>query len=147
MNPTAGNGAGLGIVPQTVTTMPELLNLAGASVALVGATDTPWKYGHKILRNLRSKGITVYPVNNHRAVVDGTTAYSTLSQLPEQPTIVNVVVPPGEGPSIVRQVADLGWDNVWFQPGAESSEARNTAESLGVRILDGACTMVVARHR
>ena len=59
---------------------------------------------------------------------------------------MNVVVPPEEGPGIVREVAELGWDNVWFQPGAGSQEARNVAEELGVTVLE-ACSMVVARQR
>ena len=89
----------------------------------------------------------MYPVNRTRPTVAGTQAYPSLSELPERPTIINVVVPPSEGPEIVRQTAELGWDNVWFQPGAESAEARTTAEALGITILDHACTMVVATRR
>ena len=128
-------------------TMPEVLNMPDTTVALVGATDAPWKYGHKIFHNLRAKGITVYPVNEHRETVGGTRAYPSLADLPVRPTIINVVVPPAEGAEIIRQVADLGWDHVWFQPGAESAEARATAHDLGITILDHACTMVVATRR
>ncbi len=130
-----------------MTSMAQLLNEPGTTVALVGATDAPWKYGNTILRNLRGKGFTVFAVNRDRETVAGDPAYATLADLPERPTIINVVVPPPEGPGIVRQVAELGWDHVWFQPGAESAAAREVAEELGVTILDDACTMVVARRR
>lgn len=126
--------------------MATLLNEPGIVVALVGATDHPWKYGHRIFHDLTGKGIRVLPVNRGRATVAGQPAYASLADLPERPDIVNVVVPPGEGPGIVRQVAELGWDHVWFQPGAESAAARTVAEELGVDVLE-ACTMVVATRR
>ncbi len=126
--------------------MADLLNEPGTTVALVGATDEPWKFGHRIFRDLTRKGIEVVPINRTRATVAGTRAYSSLADLPTRPDIVNVVVPPEEGPGIVREVSELGWDNVWFQPGAESQEARDVAEELGVTVLE-ACSMVVARQR
>lgn len=127
--------------------LPELLNQPDTTVALVGASDAPEKYGRKILRNLRAKGFTVYPVNRNSPTIGGLPAYAELSEIPERPTIINVVVPPPNGPDIIRQVAALGWDNVWFQPGAESEQARLVADELGITIIDNACTMVVARPR
>ena len=126
--------------------MADLLNAPGTVGALVGATDEPWKFGHRIFHDLTRKGIEVLPVNRGRATVAGQQAYPTLAHLPSKPDIVNVVVPPEEGPGLVREVAALGWDNVWFQPGAESTEARRVAEELGVEILE-ACTMVVVATR
>ncbi len=126
--------------------MADVLNEPGTTVALVGATDDPWKFGHRIYHDLTHKGIEVIPINRTRATVAGERAYPSLADLPKRPDIVNVVVPPEEGPSIIREVAELGWDNVWFQPGAESQEARDVAEELGVAILE-ACSMVVARRR
>ena len=126
--------------------MADLLNAPGTVVALVGATDEPWKYGNRIFHRLSAKGITVLPVNRGRATVAGQTAYSSLADLPQRPDIVNVVVPPEEGPGIVREVAELGWDHVWFQPGAESAEARRVARELGIEVLE-ACTMVIAARR
>ena len=126
--------------------MADLINAPGVVVALVGASDEPWKYGNRIFHNLTGKGITVLPVNRGRDTVAGQRSYASLSELPERPDIINVVVPPEEGPGIIREVAALGWDHVWFQPGAESVEARRVAAELGVEILE-ACSMVAATRR
>lgn len=127
--------------------MYELLNKSGVVVALIGATDNPIKYGNRIFRNLSGKGISVLPVSRGCSTIEGVEAFARLADLPERPDIVNVVVPPDQGADIVQQVADLGWDNIWFQPGAESGAASALARKLGISVLDdGSCTMVSARN-
>ncbi|GBE25476.1 hypothetical protein BMS3Bbin02_01762 [bacterium BMS3Bbin02] len=126
--------------------LPILLNDPTTSVALVGATDNPMKYGSTIYRNLKAKKIPVYAVNpNRRSVID--VAYRSLADLPNRPTIVNLVVPPKIGLGVLREIAELGYDNVWFQPGAESAETIALAEELGLSYIAHACTMVVGRTR
>lgn len=127
--------------------LPKLLNDPTTSVALVGATDNPAKYGATIYRNLKAKGIPVLAVNPNRVTVDGDPAYASLADLPYEPTIVNLVVPPSVGLGVLVKMADLGYDNVWFQPGAESAETIALAEELGLNYLAHACTMVVGRTR
>ncbi len=77
-----------------MTDIATLLNEPETTVAVVGATDNPTKYGSVIYRDLKRKGYSVYPVNPNRTEVDGDEAYPTLDKLPESPTIVNIVVPP-----------------------------------------------------
>jgi uncharacterized protein len=132
-------------MPQTI--LPILLNDPATTVALVGASDNPAKYGATIYRNLKGKGIQVFAVNPNRSTVDDDTAYRSLADLPERPTIVNLVVPPRIGLSVLREMAHLGYDNVWFQPGAESAETIALAEELGINYLVHACMMVVGRTR
>jgi predicted CoA-binding protein len=129
-------------------TMHALINMPRVTVALVGASTSPHKYGNRIFKNLTAKGLSVLPVNPGTPVVEGVQSFATLSDLPVRPDIVDVVIPPHLGVSIVEQVAELGWDNVWFQPGAESKEASDKAAELGITVLDdGSCTMVSARQR
>ena len=44
--------------------MIESLKDKNKTIALVGASNDPTKYGNKILLNLKSKGFNVIPVNN-----------------------------------------------------------------------------------
>lgn len=48
----------------------SLLGEEGTTVAVVGATDNPAKYGYVIYRDLKRKGYRVFPVNPGRAAVD-----------------------------------------------------------------------------
>jgi hypothetical protein len=122
-----------------------LLNRADTTVAVVGATDDPHKYGSVIYRDLKHKGFTVYPVNPSRDTVDGDVAYASLAALPEKPTIVNLVVPPEVTLAVLEAARDLELRNVWVQPGAESPEVLTFLQENGFNYLANACIMVRSR--
>lgn len=123
----------------------SLLDEPQTTVAVVGATDNPSKYGHVIYRDLKRKGYQVFAVNPRRATVDSDPAYKDLRSLPEKPTIVNVVVPPPVAASVLKESLDLGLLNVWLQPGAESPENLAFLQENGFNYLANACIMVESR--
>lgn len=112
------------------------------TVAVVGATDDRSKYGSIIYRDLKSKGLRVFPVNKNRSTVDGDVAYESLADLPETPTIVNVVVPPAETLAVLEEARELGHMNVWIQPGAENEAVHAYVADHDFNALVGACIMV-----
>lgn len=124
----------------------QLLDDPETSVAIVGATDTPGKYGGIVYRRLKNLGYTVYPINPHRATVDGDPSYPDLESLPDQPTIVNLVVPPTIGSKVADDAVAQGYLNLWFQPGAESPHMTERLRADGADVLTGACIMVRARR-
>jgi predicted CoA-binding protein len=123
----------------------KLLDDPATTIAVVGATDDPLKYGAKIYRDLKSKGFTTYPVNPDRETVDGDPAFSSLAEIPEPPTIVNIVVPPRRALHVLETAKELGLMTVWLQPGAESREVLEYLETEGFGYLAGACIMVRSR--
>lgn len=124
-----------------------LLDEPTTTVAVVGATDDPHKYGSVIYRDLKRKGIDVFAVNPRRETVDGDPAYPTLDALPETPTIVNFVVPPPVTLELLDECRRLGLMNVWIQPGAESPEVMAYIQEHGFAYLANACIMVQSRLR
>lgn len=123
----------------------SLLTEAGTTVAVVGATDNPSKYGYVIYRDLKRKGYRVFAVNPRRSTVDSDPAFNDLQRLPEKPTIVNIVVPPSVAASILKESLKLGLMNVWLQPGAESPENLAFLQENGFNYLANACIMVESR--
>ncbi|MDA2931046.1 CoA-binding protein [Acidobacteria bacterium AH-259-O06] len=123
----------------------KLLDEPESTIAIVGATDNPSKYGYVVYRDLKRKGFTVYPVNPNRSSVDGDKTFKRLGDIPEQPTIVNVVVPPEVTSNILQQCLDLGLMNVWLQPGAESPENMSFLQRHDFNYLANACIMVQSR--
>ncbi len=122
----------------------EHLESAHTVIAVVGATDTPWKYGGKIYRDLKAKGFQVRAVNPNRNSVDGDPAYPDLASVPDEIDIVDVVVPPDVAERIVVDAAELGLTHIWFQPGAESQRVIEQAESAGLDVIHHQCIMVRA---
>lgn len=127
--------------------LKALLNEPDTSIAVVGANNNPRKYGYVIYRDLKRKGFDVYPVNPNQQAVDGDTAYPTVADLPETPTIVDFVVPPAVTLEVLKRCLELGLTNVWVQPGAESPEVIAYLQEHDFNYLAHACIMVESRAR
>jgi len=118
------------------------------SVAVVGASRNPEKWGYKLCRFFKLAGYRrVYPVNPSADSIDGDVAYPSLSSLPEPPDVVNVVVPPRVARHVAKEAARLGLKRIWFQPGSEDEEAIGTCLSAGMKVVWDACMMVESRKR
>jgi len=128
-----------------MTDIATLLHEPETTVAVVGATDNAEKYGSVIYRDLKRKGYSVFPVNPNRTVVDGDKAYPSLDELPQSPTIVNIVVPPSITIRVLKESLELGLKNVWLQPGAESPESLAFLQEHDFNYLANACIMVESR--
>lgn len=104
--------------------------------AVVGASDDPAKYGNRIYRTLKAAGYRVYPVNLRAATIDGDPAYPRVTDLPEPPAVVDIVIPPGPGTlDVVRDAHDALARAVWFQPGAEEAAAIAWALEHGLEVV------------
>ena len=110
--------------------------------AVVGASTSPAKWGHRIYQALKASGYRVYPVNPRARQVDGDPCYPSVAALPEKPGVVDVVVPPKIGLTIAEEVAAAGIERIWFQPGAESAENVARARALGLKTVANACALV-----
>lgn len=125
--------------------LTPLLSEAGTSIAVVGATDHPAKYGGIIYRDMKSKGFPVYAVNPNRSTVDGDPCWPSVKDLPEKPTIVVLVVHPRDGLEVLGDCAEAGLRNIWVQPGAFSPKLGEVLDSGDFDWLANACVMVRAR--
>ncbi len=125
--------------------LTPLLSQPGTSIAIIGATDHPTKYGGIIYRDLKAKGFPVFAVNPNRDSVDGDPCWPSVEDLPETPTIAVFVVPARIGLDVLEDCARAGITNIWLQPGASSPRLRDTLESSNFDWLAEACVMVRAR--
>lgn len=117
------------------------------SVAVVGATDNPLKFGHYIPLNLIDLGFKgkVYPVNLKADKVLGLKAYPRVDLIPDEVDVVAIIVPAPSVPQVVRDCAkkgvkgvvilssgfrEAGGDGVKFE-----QEIVETAKKAGIRII------------
>jgi len=114
-------------------------------VAIVGATDTPGKYGGIITRDLLAKGFQVLPVHPRAAAVAGQPAAPSVSEAEGPIHIVNFVVPAGIGRSALADIDASDVDCVWFQPGSFDAALVAEAEQRFRYVIAGPCIMVEAR--
>jgi len=120
----------------------ERLALPDPLIAVVGATDSPGKYGGKIYRDLKAKGYRVVAINPLRSTVDGDATVASVGDLSEPPDIINVVIPPPRTLRLLDEIAELDDVAVWIQPGAADAAVRERVQQLGIPALIDACIMV-----
>lgn len=127
-------------------TTREAINdfLGQRTLAVVGASRDPKKFGNVVFREMQSKGYEVYPVNCSGESINGVESYQDLRALPTPVDGVILVIPPTESAQVVREAADLGIRRVWMQQGAESEEAIQFCETEGVSAVHGECIMMFA---
>lgn len=124
--------------------MIELLKDKNNSIALIGASTNKNKFGYKILIDLVSKDYDIIPVNNKEVEIEGRKVFKTVLEISDCPSIINFVVPPSIGFKITKDLVEKGYDNFWYQPGAESAEISEYLDSNEKNYIDDKCIMVVS---
>lgn len=110
--------------------------------AVVGATDNPQKYGNQIVKNLKSRGYEVYPVNPRLKESEGLSCSATLADIPVKVDVVDFVVPPEATEEILKQCKELGLSRIWLQPGSESETAITYYHENNLKVVHSVCVMM-----
>ncbi len=84
--------------------------LAPDSVAIVGASATPGKYGNTVVKYLQNAGFKgrIYPINPEGGLHEGLQFYKSLADVPERIDCAFTVIPAAATPGVVRQGAAAG---------------------------------------
>lgn len=122
-----------------------------ASVAVVGASESPGKLGHEIFKNLLKGGFpgAVYPVNPRSERILGRACHKTVKDIPEDIDLAVLIIPARLVPQAVRECGGKGVKGVIVVSGG-FSEAGKEGEALqketavaagecGVRLLGPNC--------
>lgn len=112
------------------------------SFAVVGATHRTHKWGYKVFKRLLNLGKPVYPIHPKAQEIDGIKVYSSLSEIPEKPEAVNIIVSPEITEKIVKECFDLGIKKIWMQPGAQSEKAIEFCQKNGISLVYNNCVLV-----
>jgi len=111
-------------------------------IAVVGASKNPRKYGNIIVKDLKSKGFEVYPVNPKYDEIEGLKCYKSVKDLPKDVDVIVFVLPPQIGLQVAKEAIDAGFKRLWFQPGAESEEIKEFLSQKNVEYSFNRCIMV-----
>jgi len=116
------------------------------TVVIVGASRSREKYGNKAVRAYLSQGYRVFPVNPHAKQIEGLTAYASLSEIPVGSVdLISVYLPPDRGVDLLEEMSRLQPEEVWFNPGSESPQLLETAERLGLPVIQACSILGVGR--
>jgi len=91
------------------------------TVAIVGASSDQRKFGNKALRAFKAEGYRVIPINPNEAEVEGIATYASVLDVPERIDMATVYVQPEVGLQLLPEFEQKKIDEIWINPGAESS--------------------------
>lgn len=120
---------------------PELKKLLSdaMTIAVVGASSSPEKASHGIMRKLQSVGYRVVPVNPRETEVLGERAYASLADVPVPIDIVNVFRRSEDTPPIADEAVKVGAKVLWLQSGIASEDAAQRATAGGLTVVMDEC--------
>lgn len=126
------------------------------SVAIVGASNQPQKWGHIVMKNVLEGGFQgrVFPVNPKGGEVLGHTAYTSVRDIPEQVDLAFVGVAAKHIPGVVEDCGEAGckvavivtsgFGEVGTEGQVQQDRIVDTARSAGLRIVGPNCMGVYA---
>ena len=128
---------------ETVRAIEKIFN--ARSVAVVGASNDPHKFGYMTLSSIIRGGYEgkVYPVNAKGADIQGLKAYASLKEIPGKVDLIVVLIPAQFVPEILREAGAKGITVAAVCSGGFreagridlENEIRSISKECGIRIL------------
>jgi len=111
------------------------------TVAVIGASSNPNKFGNRAVRAFLRQGYTVVPINPNELEVEGLKTYRSVLDVPGTIDMASFYVPPAVGERVIEDVARKGIAEVWLNPGAESDALVARARALNIQPIV-ACSII-----
>ncbi len=116
--------------------------------AVAGASSNREKYGNKVLRCYLLNNKRVYGINPRATEIEGAPCVASIADLPPDVKSISVVTPPAITEQVVKEAIAKGIENIWMQPGAQSSAAIEACQQHGINVIaDGSCLLVMLGYR
>ena len=113
------------------------------TVAVIGANNDRAKYGNKAVRAFTKTGYKVFPVHPAQTEVEGLPCYKSILDVPERPALVSVYLGPDRLLQVLPDIAAKGCDELWLNPGTESSAVLAKAKELGLKTVQTCSILAV----
>ncbi len=114
-------------------------------IAVVGASSANKRFGGYVYRTLKEKGYDVVPVNPNTERVENDQCYPSLDAVPGQVDTAVIVVKPAAALDVINDAIAAEVPKLWFQQGADFSEAEAKARLAGIETVSGKCAIMYAK--
>ena len=124
----------------------QILAEAG-TIAIVGASPTPDRPSHGVMRYLLAQGYRCIPVRplDYDEVL-GVPCVARLTDIDDPVDLVDVFRREDALVTHAREAVEIGAGTLWLQLGLVSPEARKIATEAGLGYVENECTAIVHRE-
>jgi len=112
------------------------------TIAVVGMSNSPYRASNSVSEYMRSRGYTLFPVNPNYDKIWDLNCYSSLSDLPVIPDIVNIFRRPSAVPAVVDEAIRIGVKVIWMQLGVFDDSAAEKAREAGITVVMDRCIKI-----
>jgi len=112
------------------------------TIAVVGISSNPNKYGRIIAEFLKNAGYSVFGVNPFLKESGEIKIFSSLLEIPEDIDIVNVFRRSEYIPELIPDVIKKKPKLLWLQSGIRNDKAVQHAINAGIKVVQDTCIMV-----
>lgn len=116
--------------------------LASESIALVGASRNPKKFGYMAFKELKEKGLNLIPVNPHASEILQVKTYPDVKTLPPDVRGLLIMTKKDQTACVVKEAKARGFKHIWIQQSSESKEALKELEGTDINYITGECILM-----
>jgi uncharacterized protein len=112
------------------------------SIAMVGVSRNPKKFGYTAFKELKDKGLNLIPVNPEANDIMGTKSYPNVTALPPEINAVIVITKKDKTAGVIKEAIGKGIKNIWIQQTSDSKEALDLLKDSGINYIYGECVLM-----
>ncbi len=132
-------------MPVTDDNEIKVLLSSARTIAVIGASEKPWRDSNDIMRYLIEKGYRVFGVNPAYATVLDRPCYPSLKHVPEPIDIVDVFRRSDAVLEIAKEAISVKAKTLWLQLGVINQEGSQLAEKHDMKVIINRC--IAVEHR
>ncbi len=139
---------GTGPVPLLEPTDALAALKSARRIAVVGASNNPWRPSHGVMRTLLDAGYDCVPINPNATEVHGIRSWPTLEEAVGATgavDLIDVFRRSEHAPDIARSAVAVGATVLWLQMGVVSWDAAEIAHAGGLGVVMDRCTAIELR--
>ena len=116
------------------------------TVAVVGASSSPAKFGNKALRAFLAEGYHVVAINPNESEVEGLKTYASVLDVPGPIDMATVYVHPEVTLRLLDEFAQKGIPEIWINPGAEDDAVMAEARRRKLNAIFACSIIAIGRN-
>jgi len=116
--------------------------IASEPIAMAGVSRNPKKFGFAAFRELKEKGMKIFPVNPHATEIHGVKVFPDIKSLPEEVKGLIIMTNKKQTPGVIQEAKEKGIKQIWIQQMAENSEALRALEDSGINYITKECILM-----